>query len=109
LNLDKFYQANCNITNQSPPQEKKGKKGTKKLTSSLIVGLESNVDLSSTSRMSGCHIQNFSISPKSLTWEPFLSLFVSGTTNCVRSRKGIKQFKANSFFILASKMLKVHC
>jgi hypothetical protein len=87
---------------------KQNKKEKKILTFSLVVGLEINVDLSSTSRMSGCHIQNFSISPKRLTWEPLL-FYLFLAPNCVRSRKGIKQFKANSFFILASKMLKVHC
>ena len=45
--------------------------------------------------------------PQKLDLGIIIILFLA--PNFVRSRKGIKQFKANSFFILASKMLKVHC
>ena len=60
--------------NQSHPSPSKKRLREKRILTlfTLVVGLQINVDISSTSRISGCHTLNFLISPKSLTWEPLL-------------------------------------
>jgi hypothetical protein len=67
--------------------------------------LHSNMHLIFSHQCLGVIHKTFQFPPKA--WLGNHYYFISGT-NFVRSRKGIKQFKANNFFILASKMLKVH-